>query len=154
MKFESRIFDEPLLEFGDKFHHPDPRLGLVEAGPLQSFVGEVIRIGVVGSAKTIEGTQRFLKSSVGGFAGMSDRHPNLHPAFPGLGNQNPFRCKFEIPEGATAVLSQARIDRITREPNHEKALELAVEEIVSPSCRRSRRAAAGRTSQSSPFRSR
>lgn len=131
MRFESRIFDEPQLEFGDKFHHPDPRLGLVEAGPLQPFVGEVIRIGVVGSARTIEGTQRFLEASAGGFAGMSDRHPNLHPAFPGFGNQNPFRCKFEIPEGATAVLSQGRIDRITREPNHEKALELAVEEIVA-----------------------
>ena len=33
--FESHIFDEPELEFGDRHHHPDPRLGLYEAGPLQ-----------------------------------------------------------------------------------------------------------------------
>ncbi len=33
MKFECRIFDEPLLEFGDQHSHPDPRLGLTDAGP-------------------------------------------------------------------------------------------------------------------------
>ena len=27
MKFETKIIDEPDLEFGDKHHHPDPRLG-------------------------------------------------------------------------------------------------------------------------------
>ena len=56
MDFESKIFEEPELEFGDKHHHPDPRLGLVEAGPLQPPLGDVIRIAVVGSAKTVEDT--------------------------------------------------------------------------------------------------
>ena len=46
MKFETRIFDEPNLEFGDKHHHPDPRLGLFEAGPLQTPLGDVVRIAV------------------------------------------------------------------------------------------------------------
>ena len=32
MGFESRIFDEPELEFGEQHHSLDPRLGLVEAG--------------------------------------------------------------------------------------------------------------------------
>mgnify|MGYP001803702697 CR=1 FL=1 len=53
-EFAGKIFDEPLLEFGDKHSHPDPRLGLSEAGPHQTYVGEVIKIGVVGSSKTIE----------------------------------------------------------------------------------------------------
>jgi hypothetical protein len=131
MEFETKIFDEPQLEFGDKHHHPDPRLGLFEAGPLQPFMGEVIKIGVVGSAKTIEDAKKFLVAATNGFDGKSERHPNLHPAFPGLGNQNPFRCKFEIAEGATAALPQAKIEKITKEPNHEAAVELAVEEIFS-----------------------
>jgi len=129
--FESHIFDEPELEFGDRHHHPDPRLGLYEAGPLQPFVGEVIKIGVVGSAKTIEDTRKFLTAATGGFQGMSEKHPNLHPAFPGLGNQNPYRCRFEIDDAGSAALSQSTIDKITKEPDHAKAVELAVDEIVT-----------------------
>lgn len=130
MKFETKLFDEPHLEFGDKHHHPDPRLGLFEAGPLQTPLGDVVKIAVVGSAKTIEDTQKFLAAATAGFAGKSDKHPNLHPDFPGLGNANPFRCKFEILEGATSAIPQARVDKIRKEPHHDKAVEMAVDEIV------------------------
>ena len=131
MDFESKIFEEPELEFGDKHHHPDPRLGLVEAGPLQPPLGEVIRIAVVGSAKTVEDTQNFLAEASTGFKGKTERHPNLHPDFPGLGNRSPFRCRFEIQDGATAALPQSKIEKIRKEPDHRKAVEMAVEEIVS-----------------------
>lgn len=130
MDFESKIFDEPKLEFGDRHYHLDPRLGLVEAGPLQPPLGEVIKIGVVGSAKTVEDTEKFLAAAAGGFEGKSDKHPNLHPNFPGLGNVNPFRCRFEIEDGAAVALPQSRIDKIRKEPDHKKAVEMAVEDIV------------------------
>ncbi len=129
--FESRIFDEPELEFGDKHHHPDPRLGLLEAGPLQRSLGEVIKVGVVGSAKTVEDTRKFLAAAATGFAGKSEKHPNLHPDFPGLGNANPFGCRFEIGERAAIILPQSRVERIRKEPDHAKAVEMAVEDIVS-----------------------
>jgi hypothetical protein len=129
--FETQIFDEPELEFGDHHHHPDPRLGLFEAGPLQPFVGDVIKIGVVGSAKTVEDTRKFIELVANGVQGMSEKHPNLHPAFPGLGNQSPYRCRFEIEEAATVALSQSKLDRIAKEPDHEKAVELAVDEILA-----------------------
>lgn len=131
MDFESKIYDEPELEFGDQHHHPDPRLGLIEAGPLQPPLGEVIRVGVVGSAKTVESTQTYLSAASTGFKGKTEKHPNLHPDFPGLGNQNPFRCRFEIPESATAAIPQSKIDKITKEPDHQKAVEMAVEESVA-----------------------
>jgi len=130
MKFESKIFAEPELEFGDKHHHPDPRLGLFEAGPLQTPLGDVIKIAVVGSAKTIEDTREFLAAAAAGFAGKSEKHPNMHPDFPGLGNRNPFRCKFEIADGATSAIPQSRLDKIKQEPHHGKAVETAVDEIV------------------------
>jgi hypothetical protein len=85
---------------------------------------------VVGSAKTVEDTKEFFEEATSGFAGNVERHPNLHPDFPGLGNQNPFRCKFEVPGGATAAITQAKIDKIRKEPNHVKAVEIAVDEIV------------------------
>lgn len=130
MKFETKIFDEPLLEFGDKHHHPDPRLGLFEAGPLQIPAGDVVNIAIVGSAKTVEDAKAFFKEAATGFQGKGERHPNLHPDFPGLGNQNPFRCKFDIPDGATAALSQTKIDKIRKEPHHSKAVEMAVNEVL------------------------
>lgn len=129
--FDTRVFAEPELEFGDHHHHPDPRLGLFEAGPLQAYVGEVIRIGVVGSAKTIEDTQKFLEAVSSGIDGKSDKHPNMHPAFPGLGNHSPYRCRFEVEDGGTAALSQSKIDRIAKEPDHLRAVEMAVDEIVA-----------------------
>lgn len=131
IEFESEIFEEPPLEFGDKFQHPDPRLGLREAGPLQTPLGEILSIGVVGSAKTIEDTQKFMEVAAAGLAGKSEKHPNLHPEFPGLGNQNPFRCKFEIEEAATSAISQIQIEKIRKEPNHARAVEMAVDEIVA-----------------------
>lgn len=130
MKFETKIFDEPNLEFGDKHYHPDPRLGLFEAGPLQTPLGDVIKIAVVGSSKTVEDARKYFVAAAAGFAGKGEKHPNLHPDFPGLGNQNPFRCKFEIPDGATAAITQSKIDSIRKEPHHGKAVEMAVEEIV------------------------
>jgi len=130
MKFETTIFEEPHLEFGDQHHHPDPRLGLFEAGPLQTPVGDVIKIAVVGNAKTIEDTQKFLTAAAAGFEGKSEKHPNLHPDFPGLGNQNPFRCKFEVLEDCKLAIPQVRIDKIKAELLHDKAVEMAVDEIV------------------------
>lgn len=130
MKFATKIFDEPHLEFGDKHHHPDPRLGLFEAGPLQTPLGDVVKIAVVGDSKTVEDAKEFFAEAATGFTGKSEKHPNLHPDFPGLGNQNPFRCKFEISDGATAAIAQSKIDKIRKEPHHGKAVEMAVDEIV------------------------
>jgi hypothetical protein len=130
MKFATKIFEEPQLEFGDKHHHPDPRLGLFEAGPLQIPLGDVVKVAVVGSSKTVEDTKEFFTEAAVGFAGNGEKHPNLHPDFPGLGNQNPFRCKFEIADGATAAITQSKIDKIRQEPHHGKAVEMAVDEII------------------------
>ncbi len=90
---------------------------MFEAGPLQTPIGDSIKIAVVGNAKTVEDTRKFFVEAATGFAGKTEKHPNLHPDFPGLGNQNPFRCKFEVQDGATAAIPQARLDKIRKEPN-------------------------------------
>lgn len=130
MKFTSTIFKEPQLEFGDKHQDPDPRRGLFLAGPLQTASGDAIKIAVVGSAKTVEDTEKFLAAASVGFLGKSEKHPNMHPDFPGLGNQNPYRCKFEIAQDATAAIPQAKIEKIRKEPHHGKAVEMAVDEVM------------------------
>ena len=131
MNFESKIFDEPELEFGEKHHHSDPRLGLLDAGPLQPPLGEILRLAVVGSSKTVEDTQKYLEEISTEVRGKTEKHPNMHPDFPGLGNQNPYQCKFEIPDGCISVISKGKIDKIIKEPNHYRAVELAVSETMS-----------------------
>ena len=55
---------------------------------------------------------------------------NLNPDFPGLGNQNPFRCRFRTPEEAQLTLSRRQVREITKVVRHDDAVRLAVEVIV------------------------
>jgi hypothetical protein len=130
MKFECRILEEPLLEFGDQHADLDPRLGLTQAGPMQAPLGDKVRIGIVGDAKTVELTKGFLIDVASGFETDAESLPNLNPNFPGLQNQNPFRCQFEVQDNATSTLSKSQMDRIIKEPDHGKAVDLAVETIM------------------------
>ena len=130
MKLDGKIFSEPLLEFGDQHSHADPRLGLMEAGPLQTHLGDAIQVGVVGTEQTIELAEAYFAEAGDGYEGKSEKHPNMHPEFPGLGNRNPFRCKFDIQPGAKASLTNAQLERILKEPDHTKAVEMAVDEVM------------------------
>lgn len=129
--FKTKIFPEPELEFGDKHHHPDPRLGLLQAGPLQTNLGDTIKVGVVGSALTVEKSTAFLSSIEDGFAGKTEKHPNLHPDFPGLRNQNPFRCRFEVAAAKDGVLTKSEIEKIVKEPSNARAVEMAVDAVIA-----------------------
>lgn len=129
MTFSTRVFAEPLLEFGDQHTAIDPRLGLVEAGPLQVHLGDTVKFGVIGTSDCIENTKAFFERASRGIESTSEKHPNMNPSFPGLENQNPFRTRFLISEICSEVLSKATVDRICKEPDDELAATLAVDEI-------------------------
>jgi hypothetical protein len=131
MIFKSHIFDEPLLEFGDGGQHFDPRQGLREFGPLQPRSGDVVRVGVIGTDETVEGFTEFLAETARGIDSENKQLINLNPDFPGLGNQNPFRCKFEVPEGTTALLSRRQVNEIREIGRHDLAVRHAVDLITS-----------------------
>ena len=118
MIFKSHVFDEPLLEFGDGGQHCDPRQGLREFGPLQPRSGDVVRVGVIGTEETVGGFTEFLAETARGIESENKQLINLNPDFPGLGNQNPFRCKFEVPDGATATLSRRQVNEIKEIGRH------------------------------------
>lgn len=131
MSFKSHVFDEPLLEFGDGGQHCDPRQGLRDFGPLQPRAGDVVRVGVIGTDETVQGFAEFLAETGRGIESDSKQLINLNPDFPGLGNQNPFRCKFEVPDGATATLSRRQVNEIREIGRHDQAVRHAVELISS-----------------------
>jgi hypothetical protein len=72
MKLDGKIFSEPLLEFGDQHSHADPRLGLMEAGPLQTHLGDAIQVGVVGTEQTIELAEAYFAEAGDGYEGKSE----------------------------------------------------------------------------------
>ncbi|MEQ8933920.1 MAG: hypothetical protein R3D65_06070 [Zhengella sp.] len=129
MTFRTRVFDEPVLEFGDGGQHCDPRQGLREFGPLQPRSGEVVRVGVIGTDDTVAGFTEFLDETGRGIESEGKQLINLNPDFPGLGNQNPFRCKFEVPDGAAGTLSRSQVNDIRAIGRHDEAVRQAVEMI-------------------------
>lgn len=131
MTFKAHVFDEPMLEFGDGGQHCDPRQGLREHGPLQPRSGDVIRVGVIGTDDTVAGFTEFLGETGRGIESGNKQLINLNPDFPGLGNQNPFRCKFEVPDGATAAISRRQVNEIIGIGRHDEAVRRAVELITS-----------------------
>lgn len=130
MTFKARVFDEPLLEFGDGGHHFDPRQGMREFGPLQPRSGDVVRVGVIGTEETVAGFAEFLAETARGIESENKQLINLNPDFPGLGNQNPFRCKFEVVEASTSTLSRRQVSEIQAIGRHDEAVENAVRLMV------------------------
>lgn len=108
--FNPRVLAEPLLEFGDAGRHIDPRVGLIEYGPLQPLAGDRVRLGVIGTAETADGFAQFIERCK-----------------TGIGNQNPFRCSFEVEAAARRVIPVRDIERIIAIPKQSDAVRAAAE---------------------------
>lgn len=130
MKFLTRCLPEPDLEFGDGGRHLDPRYGLMTHGPLQPKPGDVVRIGVIGTSETVEGVQGFMDRAMTGIPGVNDRLGNLNPGFPGMGNQNPFRARFEIEPGGTRTILNKDVKDIQKIGKHPDAVKAAVDLFI------------------------
>ena len=127
MTFRTEILDEPKLEFGDRGFHVDPRFGLCEYGPLQPMLGDRVSIGVIGTAETYEGFEAWMQRLTSSIPAKSADLPNLFPPFPGLGNQNPFRCRFDVNPAARRILPHKDIGDIIRIRSHSEAVTEAAE---------------------------
>ena len=129
-RFSTRCLPEPELEFGDGGLHLDPRYGLVTHGPLQTKPGDLIRIGVIGTTETVDGVAAFMERAMTGIEGASERLGNLNPGFPGMGNRNPFRCRFEIDREACRTVLSRDVRAIQAIPKHDDAVRAAVDLFV------------------------
>lgn len=91
------VLSEPMLEFGNGVMSHDIREGILRAGPVDTSGPRAkasIRIGLVGTPKTIEAFKEWMGLCNKGIPGLDERNPNLHPAFPGLDSDVGFRCAF------------------------------------------------------------
>jgi hypothetical protein len=126
MNFRASRLHEPLLEFGGNGQEIDIRLGLMRHGPLEPERASRVRLGVIGTAETIQGFERFLDRCKAGIECKTSRQPNLFLPFPGLGNANPFRCTFEVDPHARKTLPRADITRVINISSTPKAVQEAV----------------------------
>jgi hypothetical protein len=127
LNFNAKVIAEPVLEFGDGGRDIDPRRGLVDYGPLQPMPGDRIRIGVIGTAETADGFAQFIDRCRTGVDGKSQKLANLFPPFPGIGNNNPFRCNFEVDQSARRIVPERDIARIVEMPRQSEAVKAATE---------------------------
>ena len=127
MSFNAAVIEEPPLEFGGNGRDIDIRLGLMRYGPLEPERASRVRLGVIGTAETIEGFEKWLDRCKAGIEAKKSRQPNLFLPFPGLGNDNPFRCSFEIDLYARKTLPQADITRVVSITSTPRAVLEAVE---------------------------
>lgn len=130
--FSLQHIHEPLLEFGGGGRHPDMRFGLIDNGPVDFSTDRTrtVRLGIVGSARTIEGLRRWFERCEAGIPAKETKQPNLFPAFPGSGIGGPFRCWFEVDARDERTISAPRLARISREERNDVAIRLGVEAFV------------------------
>lgn len=124
---------EPPLEFGGAMRHVDIRFGLMDYGPFDFGMDGAprhIKVGIVGSAETVEGTARWLESCRTGFAAKPSRQPNLFPPFPGVSFEESFRCEFITSSELQRILPPREILRLATVPGQREVTRAVVESIL------------------------
>lgn len=95
--FDSGVISEPLLAFGGRHEHVDPKTGLGLYGPY-SLVGQSqpsltsIIVGIVGPAPMIADAEQWLNACRGMLTNDGSQ-PFLYPHFPGFNSGLPFQCE-------------------------------------------------------------
>lgn len=95
--FESGIIPEPLLTFGGRHDHVDPKTGLGLYGPY-TLAGQTrpsltsIIVGIVGPAPMIADAEQWLHACRGILTNDGSQ-PFLYPHFPGFNANLPFQCE-------------------------------------------------------------
>jgi hypothetical protein len=125
---------EPPLEFAGGQRHPDIRFGLMDYGPFDvgmEGAPKRIKLGIVGSAETVEGIARWVERCARGFEAKESREPNLFPPFQGLRSDETFRCEFITSDELQRILPQREIARLVAIPGQREMTRAVVETIAN-----------------------
>ena len=125
-------FDEPWLQFGVN-KHIDIRFGLMHYNPLdfdQDDAPKKIKVGIIGSAVSIEGIRDWLEKCRTEIAAKESRHPNLFPKFPGFNSKQGFCSDIYVDSSLERQLPPTTIDSICKLPVSDEQKVLAVDAIA------------------------
>lgn len=127
------FLDEPALEFGAGGRHIDIRFGIMCHGPLDRTRGTAprrIRVGLVGSAETVEGTLAWLSRCRDGVAAKASRQPNLFPGFPGFAADRGFLAELVTEPQLQRAIPGRTVRDVSKIPGHSNFVVEAVQAVV------------------------
>jgi hypothetical protein len=107
------FIEEPELEFGNGGYHIDIRHGIDAYGPLDinsDCAPRQIRVGMVGTALTLDGVSEWLQKCERGIPAKPSRHTHLFPGFPGFTQEGCFRSRLFVEDSLKMQLSLQQIE--------------------------------------------
>jgi len=108
----SRYLREPNLVFADGREHIDPKLGISRFGPKSWRPAgrhpSSVRVGIIGTAETVESARQWLETSSAGVVGDAD-----HPGFPGYDSDRGFFSSLAFDDSWIAQLYSSEVDSLT-----------------------------------------
>jgi hypothetical protein len=122
------FIQEPELEFGFG-RHVDIRFGLMEYGPLDvgtDLAPHEIRIGIVGTPGTVEGTREWLERCRGEIPAKPSSHPHLFPRFPGFQEESGFRSTLILDAGLERTIPEQVFVKLTQFGDNDTIVREAV----------------------------
>ena len=125
----AELFHEPELEFGGGLRHIDIRFGIMSYGPFDTgldYAPKRIRIGLVGTEKTVEKFLNWLDQCRIGIAAKDGNKPNLFPPFPGLGEEVALRCAVVTDRNLQRTVHFNSIRAVIEKGDHNDAVVKAV----------------------------
>jgi hypothetical protein len=108
---QAEFLEEPELEFGNGTH-VDIRYGIRTFGPLDrgtTTAPQALRVGLVGTAETVEGVQKWLTTCRSGVAAKATRLVNLFPPFPGFSKDSCFNSELTFHDRWTGRISEREL---------------------------------------------
>ncbi len=129
---KAQFIDEPELEFGGG-RHVDIRYGLMDLGPLDhgsAGAPRKIRLGLVGSAATVEGTRRWLETCRECIEPKGSRLRHLFPAFPGFRPGTAFDSEVSSPSELHRKIGKRALKKIDDTDDLDEASKLAAEAFL------------------------
>ncbi len=122
-----RYIPEPVLSFAGGGRHIDPKTGISRFGPRSLKPVRhhpfSVRIGVIGSAETIERARRWLEATSEGVAGDAK-----HPDFPGYKRDRGFFSELAFDDAWLGQLNRSEIEEVlkirTQRDRFEEVLKL------------------------------
>lgn len=132
MKVE--LLPEPTLEFGYGGTHIDIRAGLTRYGPFdqpQAAAPKQIRLGLVGTAQSVDGVAGWLERCREGVFAKQSRQPNLFPAFPGCGPEMGLRASLILSSDLRREIPQRYITDLIQACDRSELIARAAELFIN-----------------------
>lgn len=129
------LLKEPELDFGSG-RHIDIRFGIMNYAPFdigQSSARREIRVGIIGTPETVEGTRRWLERCRVEIPAKISNQPHLFPRFPGFNQDAGFYSKLLFQDNWERRISKREfelLDPANRDRFFTNAVQLFFDELA------------------------